>query len=311
MMEDGEAEVPPQGEAEVPPQGEAELPVQGAAEVPPPGVTEEAGAPAEGVGPAGERRGGLGRYGPTAAISGVVVVLAVALFTAGFWAHSLLDDDVDLAPIKDELVALNKQADEIQVSLRGDGGGDGGGGGAAASPEAAVSAASEDDPTWGPEDASVVIVEFSDFQCPFCERFATETLPRIQETYGDRVKFIYRDFPLSEIHPFAQKAAEAAQCAQEQGYFWDYHDLLFENQGALDVPDLKGYAEQVGADVDEFNGCLDSGKHQQEVLQDIQDGRTAGITGTPGFLINNSLVSGAQPYEQFQQVLDQLLAAGE
>lgn len=256
-------------------------------------------------------RGGLGRYGRTALVSGVVVALAVGLFAAGFATSSLLDDDVDIAPIEDELVALNQQVDEIQVSLRSAAadGADAGDDAPQGSPEAAVSAASQDDPTWGPEDAAIVMVEFSDFQCPYCGRFATETMPQIREAYGDRVKFIYRDFPLSAIHANAQKAAEAAQCAQDQGYFWQYHDLLFANQGALGLAELKSYAAQVGADADEFGDCLDSGKHQQEVLQDIQDGRTAGITGTPGFIVSNLLISGAQPYETFQQVLDQLLAA--
>ncbi|MDP2661475.1 MAG: thioredoxin domain-containing protein, partial [Dehalococcoidia bacterium] len=167
----------------------------------------------------------------------------------------------------------------------------------------------KDDPFWGSKDAAVTIEEFSDFQCPYCARFASETLLKLKEAYGDKVRFIYRDFPLTNIHQFAQKAAEAAQCAHEQGQFWKYHDLLFANQGALSVPDLKRYAEQVGLDTGKFNDCLDSGKNAREVQMDLQDGNRASVTGTPAFLITGLLVTGAQPFEQFQAVIDQALAA--
>lgn len=240
------------------------------------GVTPETETPAE---RGAERRPeGLRRYVLTAGISAAVLLFALAFFMAGFAAHALLDEDDD----------------------------DGGGGDGAT-----AASASDDDPAWGPEDAAVIIEEFADFECPFCGRHAAETLPQIREAYGDRVRYIYRDFPLTNMHQFAQKAAEAAQCAHEQGLFWEYHDLLFKNQGALAVPNLKAYTEQVGADTEEFNNCLDSGKNAQEVLLDIQDGQQAGVTGTPAFLINDLLLSGAQPFEQFQVVIDQALAAPE
>lgn len=223
----------------------------------------------------------LKRYLLTAAISAGVLIFALAFFMAGFAAHALLDDD------------------------------DGGGGITTGSSDVGVANTAEDDPYWGPEDAPVVIEEFSDFQCPFCRRFAIQTLPKIKETYGDKVRFIYRDFPISSIHPQAQKAAEAGQCAYEQGKFWEFHDMVFENQDAIAVPDLKGYAEQLGLDMNQFNECLDSGKYTREVALDRQDGNRAGVTGTPGFLINGLLVIGAQPFEQFQAVIEQALAAAE
>jgi protein-disulfide isomerase len=272
----------------------------------------DAEAPTEG------RPGRPRRYLPTAAISVGVLVLGVALFVAGFWTHSLLDDDLDLTPFEDKLVALEERVSgfdertgEIQDILSGVVANADGDDEPTANPAAATSSASNDDPSWGPDDASVVIVEFTDFQCPFCARHSQQTLPSIKEAYGEKVRYILRDFPITGIHQFAQKAAEAGQCAHEQGLFWEYHDLLFANQEALTVDDLKRYAEQVGADTGEFNDCLDSGKNQREVLQDLQDGQSAGVSGTPGFLVNGVLVSGAQPFEAFQQVIDQLLAAEE
>jgi protein-disulfide isomerase len=254
-------------------------------------------------------------YIRTAAISVGVLFLGAALFVSGFWTHSLADDDIDLTPVEDRLLALEGQVSDVDDRTAGiedilsaavvsaDGGNQ-----PAANPAAATSSASSDDPSFGPEDAAVVIVAFSDFQCPYCSSFSAATLPSIEEAYGDKVRFIFRDYPLHAIHPSAQKAAEAGQCAHEQGFFWQYHDLLFANQNTLAVPDLKRFADQIGADTAQFYDCLDSGKYSEEVLLDLQDGQTAGITGTPGFIINGLLMKGAQPFEVFQQVIDQMLA---
>ncbi len=116
-----------------------------------------------------------------------------------------------------------------------------------------------------------------------------------------------RDFPLSNIHPFAQKASEATECADDQGKFWEYHDLVFANPSALDVDSLKGYAGQLGLDTGTFDECLDSGKYQGEVEKDAQDAQAAGASGTPAFFINGELVSGAQPFSVFQEVIDAAL----
>lgn len=149
----------------------------------------------------------------------------------------------------------------------------------------------------------LVIVEYSDFQCPFCTR-AVPIVEQIIGEYGDNVRVYYKHFPLSQIHQYAQKAAEASECAADQGMFWEYHDKLFENQASLDTPSLKRYAGQMGLDQNEFDACLDSGKKASLVKKDLQEGLKLGVTGTPTFLINEKKVVGAQPFEAFKQVID-------
>lgn len=171
-----------------------------------------------------------------------------------------------------------------------------------------VSVSVDDDPAWGPEDAPVVMVEFSDFQCPFCGRFHQETYPRIREVYGDRIRFVYRDLPLPQIHPDAIRAAQAAECADEQGAFWDYHDLIFSNQQDLSRTALGGFAAQLELDIEGFNECLDSGRYEQEVASDMQAADSYGIRGTPTFFINGRPIVGAQPFEVFAAAIDEELA---
>lgn len=169
----------------------------------------------------------------------------------------------------------------------------------------------DDDPVKGSKDAKVTMVEFSDFQCPFCARFYTQTLSQIEQNYikTGKVKFVYRDFPLS-FHQYAQKSAEAAECADEQGKFWEYHDVLFQKQdewstGGSDK--LKEYAQNISLDTKKFNECLDSGKYASEVQNDFKDGSNYGVSGTPTFFINGIAVVGAQPYSAFQQTIEQEL----
>jgi protein-disulfide isomerase len=164
-----------------------------------------------------------------------------------------------------------------------------------------------DGPARGPETAPVTIVEFSDFQCPFCSR-VVPTIKKIHETYGDKVRIVFRDLPLPQLHPNAIKAAEAAQCANEQGKFWDMHDKLFANQGALGVPELKKYAAELGLKSDVFDQCLDSGKAEANWKKDSEDAQKYGLTGTPGFFVNGRMIGGAQPYETFAQMIDEELA---
>lgn len=168
----------------------------------------------------------------------------------------------------------------------------------------------DDDPTKGSANAKVTMIEFSDFQCPFCARFWKDTLPLLEEEYikTGKLKFVYRDFPL-DFHQFAKKAAEAAECANEQNKFWEYHDKLFENQQALDITSLKRYAQELGLDTAKFNECLDSGKYANEVQKDVQDGMAYGVSGTPTFFINGIEVVGAQPYSVFKRIIDQELAS--
>jgi protein-disulfide isomerase len=161
------------------------------------------------------------------------------------------------------------------------------------------------DPFFGPENAQVTIIEYSDFQCPFCAR-AVPVLDQIKSVYGDSVKFVFKDFPLS-FHQFAQKAAEAGQCANDQGKFWELHDMMFANQGSIDVGSIKGYASSLGLDTEAFNACLDSGKYAAEVQQDFNEGKAAGVSGTPTFFINGQKIVGAQPFSAFQQIIEQEL----
>jgi len=163
----------------------------------------------------------------------------------------------------------------------------------------------DDDAVKGDPNAPVTIIEWSDFECPFCGRFYSQTFGQIDEQYikTGKVKFVYRDFPLS-FHPQAQKSAEAAECAGEQEKFWEMHDLLFEKGLAGGVTAFKSYAQQIGLDTAKFNTCLDSGAMAAEVKKDMADGAAAGVTGTPGFLVNGKLVSGAQPFSVFQQIIE-------
>ena len=166
----------------------------------------------------------------------------------------------------------------------------------------------DDDPARGAQNAPLTFIEFSDFQCPYSKRYFDEILPMILSNYGDRIRYVYRDFPLSSIHPKAQKAAEAAQCAFEQGKFWEYHDMLFNNQEKLELADLKAYAVSLGLDEGTFNLCLESGKYAPEVQKDIQDGQSYGVQGTPTFFINGRKVIGALPYATFKAIIDEELA---
>ncbi len=157
-------------------------------------------------------------------------------------------------------------------------------------------------PSKGPESAPVTIVEFSDFQCPFCSR-ANNAVNEVVKTYGDKVRVVFRHFPLS-FHQEAPKAAEASMCAADQNKFWEYHDKLFANQQALKVDDLKKAAADLGLDTARFNECLDSGKKAELVKKDMAAGEKAGVTGTPAFFINGIALSGAVPAEEFKAIID-------
>ena len=162
----------------------------------------------------------------------------------------------------------------------------------------------------GSADAPVVIVEFSDFQCPYC-RSVTPTLKTLLARYEGRVSLAYRDFPLREIHPQAQQAAEAARCAGEQGNFWEYHDLLYADGAKLDAGSLAGHARSLSLDVQRFTSCLASGKYRQAVEDDLQAGSKAGVEGTPAFFINGIFLSGAQPVSAFEKIIDAELATAQ
>jgi protein-disulfide isomerase len=163
------------------------------------------------------------------------------------------------------------------------------------------------DPSIGNAKAPVTIVEFSDFQCPFCLR-AAPTLKRLREVYGDKVRVVWKDFPLTQIHPQAFKAAEAGHCAAEQGKFWEYHDKLFGNQQALQPDSLKQYAKDAGMDTGTFDTCLDSSKYAERVRDNVSAGARLGVSSTPTIFVNGRMLEGAQPYEVFASVIDEELA---
>ncbi len=158
----------------------------------------------------------------------------------------------------------------------------------------------------GNENATVVITEYSDFQCPACGKFYRETEKQFVENYvnTNKVKLIYKHFPLRQSHIYAQKAAEASECANEQGKFWEYHNKLFENQNALSVPSLKEYASQLGLDRTKFDACLDSGAMSQRVQDNYDDGLSRGVKATPTFFINNVKIEGAYSYSAFSKNID-------
>lgn len=158
-------------------------------------------------------------------------------------------------------------------------------------------------PTRGPETAAVTIVEFSDFQCPFCGGLFP-TLKAVEKNYSDKVRLVYRQFPLTSIHPFAQKAAEASLCANDQKRFWEFHDSMFGDQAHLTVDDLKKRAVDLKMNTADFNACLDSGAKAGAVSSDIEEGRKAGASSTPSMFINGRFLSGNQPYADIREIVE-------
>jgi protein-disulfide isomerase len=253
-----------------------------------------------------------------------VLIVAVMLGLAGappLWAQSspgapgeLGAVKADLERIKADLEDVKRQLAEVLRLMT-----QGAAQGAPTAPAAPVRASLGDVPVLGRPTAPVTLVEFSDYQCPFCQRFFQATLPALKEEYIDtgKVRYVFRDFPLDRIHPQARKAAEAAHCAGEQGKYWEMHDVLFGNQQALQPPKLSEHARALRLDGARFDQCLTSGTHAARVAQGLTDGQAAGVQGTPGFVVakttpgnsvEGALVVGAQPVEVFRRLIDQLLA---
>jgi protein-disulfide isomerase len=157
-------------------------------------------------------------------------------------------------------------------------------------------------PAKGPASAPVTIVEFSDFQCPFCSRL-TPTLAEVEKKYGDKIRLVFRQYPLP-FHQNAQKAAEASLCAADQGKFWELHDAMFGNQAELGVDQLKAKAASLGLNADKFNKCLDSGEKAAAIQADVKAGSAAGVSGTPAMFINGRFINGAVPIDQITTVID-------
>lgn len=162
-------------------------------------------------------------------------------------------------------------------------------------------------PYFGQEGARVTIVEFIDYGCPFCGGHAPETIPQLRREYEDTIRYVVFNFPISRLHPYAQQAAEAAECAYDQGKYWEYHDIFFQNQAAQGEESLKIYAVDLGLDIDVFNACLDSGAKTQVVLSDVQDGLSFGVSATPTFFVNGQIIVGALQFDGFQELIDEAL----
>lgn len=170
-----------------------------------------------------------------------------------------------------------------------------------------VEVASDGAPARGATVASVTVIEFSDYHCPYCKQVES-TLRQIEERYRGKVKLVYRDFPLLSLHSQAFRAAEASRCAQDQGKFWEYHDVLFEQAPKASEGDLNRYAEEIGLDRSKFASCLFQNLHHEEVQRDLDEGVRLGVEGTPAFFINGRFLNGAQPLEKFVQMIDEELA---
>ena len=240
-------------------------------------------------------------------LAGIIGIVAIAAFFAGTYisdqnSNKLTQKDLDDAIAKLELKLMQERLPTSQPQL-----------------PAKISV--DDDPIKGNPNAPITIIEFSDFECPFCARFHVNTLPQLEQNYisTGKVKFVYRDFPIQNIHPNAVPAALVSECADDQNKFWEIHDKIFETQSiwkdlepSQAVGMFRQFASNMGLDMETFDACITSGKHLQEINNDLNDGRTYGITGTPAFFVGNdkigfAKISGAQPFSSFQGIIEKQL----
>jgi len=166
----------------------------------------------------------------------------------------------------------------------------------------------DDDPSIGPSDAPITIVEFSDYECPYCRRWHLEVFDRIREEYPDQVRFVFRDFPLTSIHPNAVSAAEAANCSNEQDAYWEYQERLFSGDYELSQDGYLLIAGDLGLDEGDFESCLASGRYSEEVQADLSYASNLGVRSTPTFFLNGLPIVGAQPFDVFKEVIEKELA---
>ncbi len=232
------------------------------------------------------------------------VIIAVAFFALGailgVFAYdrvsSNTDAQVDAAVNRAvaAMVAAAPQAPQVVVEPTRD-------------PDQRFVVDTEGDPAKGPDDAPVTIVEFADFRCSYCGRFHGQTLAPLLETYGDNVRFVYRDYPI--LGPDSVTGALAGECAADQGVFWEFHDLVYANQQDLSMDAFTTYATDLGMDVDAFIACIDAEETTARVQRDYSAGQELGVSGTPTFFVNGRMLVGAQPYDVFADYIDEELAA--
>ena len=200
--------------------------------------------------------------------------------------RAFLDQQRPTQALRAFMSELRADADDVQIDLE---------------PPRTAIALGADDPVFGPASASVEIIEFSDFQCPFCQRL-TETLEQLKTEYGSAIRLVFKDYPLPN-HAQAFKAAEAGNCANQQGRFWELHDTMFSQQSELEVDDLKRHAGALGMDQAAFDECLDSGRFAEQVSADLTAGQQYGVSSTPTVFINGRAVMGAAPFEVFDEII--------
>ena len=240
-------------------------------------------------------------------IISVITTIGIAAFFAGSYSTNLNSDQISQEEFKNEIAKLELKILEKQLPTK--------------QPSIPIKISIDNDPIIGNPNAPITIIEFSDFQCPFCARFHVETLPSIMNEYinDGQVKLVFRDFPIQSIHPNALPASVAAECANEQKKFKEMHDVLFENQKEWSNQSIDNamitfnqYASKMGLEEEKFDSCLKNGKYIEEIQKDLDDGRTYGISGTPGFFVGNDQIGfvelkGAQPFENFKKVIDSQL----
>ncbi len=235
---------------------------------------------------------------------GIIIIVGIAAFFAGTYTSNFNSDEISKADLDEAIAKLELKILQNQLPTE--------------QPRPPVKISADNDPIMGDPNAPITIIEFSDFQCPFCARFHVQTLPSIYEEYIDqgKVKLVFRDFPIQSIHPNALPASVAAECANDQGKFKEMHDKLFENQNDWNKKETTAalsifvqYAEEIEIEKNEFESCIASGKHINDIRGDLEDGREYGVTGTPGFFVGNDEIGyvelkGAQPFESFKKIID-------
>jgi protein-disulfide isomerase len=256
----------------------------------------------------------------TRTVRRMIPVLMILALTSSTWAQTpqdtprdLITMRADLEQIKADLAAVKSQLGQIMrlLSQRPAQG--------SAATSGPVRTSVADAPMLGRADAPVTLVEFSDYQCPFCQRFFATTLAAIKKQYVDtgKVRYVFRDFPLDQLHPQARTAAEAVHCAGEHGKYWEMHDLLFQNQKALALPQLTEHARTVGVDGAKFEECLSSGRYAARIERGLREGSALGVQGTPSFVVGKTTagdavegvpIRGAQPLDTFRRIIEQTLA---
>jgi protein-disulfide isomerase len=242
-------------------------------------------------------------------IIGLIIAVGVAAFLAGSYTSNLNSSQISEEDLQNAIAKLELKVLENQLPT--------------SQPKLPMKISADNDPMIGNPDAPITIIEFTDFQCPFCARFHTQTLPLILEEYIEqgKVKLVVRDFPIQSIHPNAVAASVASECANEQGKVKEMHDMLFYNQNewnkqeTVDALSLfSQYAAEIQLEQETFDSCINSGKYLEEIKKDLDDGRDYGVSGTPGFFIGNDQIGyvelkGAQPFDSFKKVIDAQLDA--